>query len=92
MRDFLRLAQEESNSSLSEDLRNEVNASDSVKEESPLHETKENPISAQKISITVSDVVREIASPIIKEWLDKNLENLVKEIVMAEVQKMVKQN
>ena len=92
MRDFLRLAQEESNSSLSEDLRNEVNASDSIKEESPLHETKENPISAQKISITVSDVVREIASPIIKEWLDKNLENLVKEIVMAEVQKMVKQN
>lgn len=92
MRDFLRLAQEESISSLSEDLRDEADASDSVKEELPLHETKENPMSTQKISITVSDVVREIASPIIKEWLDKNLENLVKEIVMAEVQKMIRQN
>ena len=49
-------------------------------------------MSSEKVGITVSDVVREVATPIIEKWLEKNLPSLVREIVTSEVQKMVKQN
>ncbi len=95
MKDFLRLAQEETNTSLSKgSSQNSLGTeeSDSVEKKLPSCEIKEKPVSSKKIGITVSDVVREIATPIVEEWLEKNLKNIVKEIVTAEVQKMVGQN
>lgn len=93
MRDFLRLAQEETDTSLSKGLAlNTVSTdtSETTEKRPTLSETKENP--SKKIGITVSDVVREIAAPIIGQWLEKNLRDVVKEIVTAEVQKMIGQN
>ena len=93
MRDFLRLAQEETDTSLSKSSiqdSSKADACESIEKKLPLCETKENP--SKKIGIAVSDVVREIATPIIEQWLEKNLRNIVKEIVAVEVQKMVGQN
>ena len=93
MRDFLRLAQEESNTSLSKSSVQDSSKTDEcgvIEKKLPSCEPKENP--SKKIGIAVSDVVREIATPIVEEWLEKNLRNIVKEIVAAEVQKMVGQN
>jgi cell pole-organizing protein PopZ len=93
MRDFLRLAQEETDTSLSKGLTPNLvstETSGATEKKSLPCETKENP--SKKMGITVSDVVREIATPIIEQWLEKNLRNIVKEIVAAEVQKMVGQN
>ena len=93
MRDFLRLAQEETDTSLSKGLAlNTVSTdtSETTEKRPTSSETKENP--SKKIGITVSDVVREIAAPIIGQWLEKNLRDVVKEIVTAEVQKMIGQN
>lgn len=93
MRDFLRLAQKETDTSLSKGLAlNTVSTdtSETTEKRPTSSETKENP--SKKIGITVSDVVREIAAPIIGQWLEKNLRDVVKEIVTAEVQKMIGQN
>jgi len=95
MRDFLRLAQEESNTSLSKALTNNSEETDDpapVKNELTPNKTVSNQVSSQKIGITVRDVIREIATPIVEKWLEKNLKNLVKEVVTAEVQNMIKQS
>lgn len=95
MRDFLRLAQEESDTSLSKTLTNNSERTDDpapVKNELTPNKTVSNQVSSQKIGITVRDVIREIATPIVEKWLEKNLKNLVKEVVTAEVQNMIKQS
>jgi len=102
MRDFLRLAQEESDVSLIDDSPKIAQETvDSVelpeteeKEDSDLRVelTETKSIASEKVGIAVSDVVREVATPIIKKWLEKNLSSLVREVVTSEVQKMVKQN
>ena len=102
MRDFLRLAQEESDVSLDEsplkveqDVSKSVTSSETEEKESKgqqLKMTETESIASEKMGIVVSDVVREVATPIIEKWLKENLSDLVREIVTAEVQKMVKQN
>jgi len=95
MRDFLRLAQEESDTSLSNTLTQNSEGTDDpapVKNELTPNKTVSNQVSSQKIGITVRDVIREIATPIVEKWLEKNLKNLVKEVVTAEVQNMIKQS
>ncbi len=102
MRDFLRLAQEESDVSLVENpakvdgVINEPVAVSKVEndgsENQQLKVSDEKSITSERVSIAVSDVVREVATPIIEKWLEQNLSSLVREIVTAEVQKMVKQN
>lgn len=57
----------------------------------PKHTNCQNPIASNSI-ITVNEIVREVATPLIKDWLEKNLPKLAKEIIAAEVQKMMKQN
>ena len=102
MRDFLRLAQEESDTSLVDtpsevdQEKSEFAESSETEKDKPedlhLKMTETKSITSEKMGIVVSDVVREVATPIIEKWLEKNLPNLVREIVTAEVQKMVKQN
>jgi cell pole-organizing protein PopZ len=64
----------------------------SAKEDLSFRSVESHPISSEKMSIVISDVVREVAAPLIEKWLEKNLASLVKEVVTAEVQKVVKQS
>ncbi|MBO6055474.1 MAG: DUF2497 domain-containing protein [Alphaproteobacteria bacterium] len=57
----------------------------------PKHTNCSDPIASDR-AVTVSEIVREIAAPLIKDWLEKNLPELAKEIIAVEVQKMMKQN
>ncbi|MCR4623819.1 MAG: DUF2497 domain-containing protein [Alphaproteobacteria bacterium] len=57
----------------------------------PKHTDCQNPM-ASGSAVMVSEIVREVAAPLIKDWLEKNLPELAKEIIAAEVQKMMKQN
>ncbi len=102
MRDFLRLAQEESEVSLvdnsskvSEETVAPVEVPKTEEEKASdfqLETAGTESITSEKVGIVVSDVVREIATPIIEKWLEQNLSGLVREIVTSEVQKMVKQS
>ncbi len=100
MRDFLRLAQEESDVSLVADspkvASETISPVETQKVEkkvlSDLQLNKTQSITSEKVGIAVSDVVRDVATPIIEKWLEKNLSDLVREIVTSEIQKMVKQN
>ncbi len=58
----------------------------------PQHADNENLVSSNNAKITVNEIIREVAAPIISNWLEKNLPGLAKEIVTAEIQKMMKQN
>jgi len=43
-------------------------------------------------AVTVDEIIREVSAPLIKDWLEKNLPSLAKEIIAAEIQKMIKRN
>ncbi len=58
----------------------------------PKQATKKNPIVSEETKITMDEIIREVASPIIKEWLEKNLTSLTKEVVTDEIRKMIKQS
>ena len=56
------------------------------------HADCKNSMASASSSVTVNEIIREVAAPLIKDWLKKNLPGLAKEIIAAEVQKMMKQN
>lgn len=57
----------------------------------PKHTDCQNPMASDN-AVMVNEIIREVATPLIKNWLEKNLPALAKEIIAAEVQKMIKQN
>lgn len=66
-------------------------ASSEKNKELPKHMDCPNPMASDS-AVTMNEIIREVAAPLIKDWLDKNLQSLAKEIITAEVQKMMKQN
>lgn len=104
LKDFLRLAQENGKESLilKDSASGKLQSADtechpcSVEPEKgaglPRHATCENPMTSDGVKITVNEIIREVAAPLIKDWLEKNLPSLAKEIVTTEIQKMIKQN
>lgn len=96
MRSFLRLAQKESDEALSKGTpstsSDKVGVSESVEKSPTLSQSPSSPMFSEKIGIVISDVVREVATPFVEKWLEENLPSLVKEVVTAEIRKIVKQN
>ena len=58
----------------------------------PRHTDVGNPMASGRTEITVNEIIREVAAPLIKDWLEKNLSGLAREVVTEEIQKMLKQN
>ena len=58
----------------------------------PRHATCGNPMASGEAEITVNDIIREIAAPLIRDWLEKNLPSLAREVVTEEIRKMLKQS
>lgn len=96
MRSFLRLAQKESDEVLSKEISStnpgDESVSEPVEENLSRFQTKSSPEISEKMGVVISDVVREVATPLIEKWLEENLQAMVKEVVTSEVQKLVKQN
>lgn len=65
--------------------------SDSSEKRLPKHTACEDLTASANAEITVNEIVREVAAPLIKDWLSKNLPNLVREVVTEEIRKMLKQ-
>ncbi len=57
----------------------------------PKHVSGKDFTNSDGAEITVNEIIREVAAPLIKDWLDKNLSNLVREVVTGEIRKMMKQ-
>jgi len=104
LKDFLRLAQENGKESLilKDSSPKKLQSANtechpcSVEPEKgsglPRHAANENPMASEGARITVNEIIREVATPLVKDWLEKNLPSLAKEVVTAEIQKMIKQN
>ena len=78
----------------SDDVVVDASESDSVSSEEsgglPKHSDCKSPMASDG-AVAVNEIIREIAAPLIKDWLEKNLPSLAKEIIAAEIQKMIKQ-
>lgn len=58
----------------------------------PRHAGCGNPMTSDRPEITVNEIIREVAAPLIRDWLEKNLPNLAREVVTEEIRKMIKQS
>lgn len=79
MKAFLRLAQENSEDEMSE-------ADRCVRESSPVREKK---VLNGNSNSMLAGIVREIATPIVKNWLDINLQRIVREVVNKEIRSLI---
>lgn len=88
LRDFLRTAQEKGKET------EIIKKSLLVPELSNLKKEAKEPVSEtdKKACIAVEEIIREVSAPIIKEWLDKNLVNIVKDVVSVEIRKIINQS
>ena len=47
------------------------------------------PVNLGNGSITLEDMVRELLTPVLKQWLDQNLPSLIERLVKKEIENMV---
>lgn len=60
--------------------------------ELPKSASCKNSVISEGAKVPINEIVREVAAPLIKEWLEKNLPSLAREVVTVEIQKMIKQS
>ncbi len=78
--DFLRLAQEKGKET---EVASSENSAKQVAEQKSTN--------GQSSTIAIDEIIREVSGPIIKDWLDKNLLGIVKEVVAVEIRNMMSQ-